>query len=41
MMGIGIGEAICIGVALLIVFGTGLAVAVFLVSRKGHDDRPH
>ena len=40
MMGIGIGELICIGVAVLIIFGTGLAVALFLVARKGRDDRP-
>jgi len=40
MMGIGHWEMLCIAVALLIIFGTGLAVAVFLVSRKGRDDRP-
>jgi hypothetical protein len=39
MMGIGIGELICIGAAILIIFGTGLAVALFLVARKGRDDR--
>ena len=39
MMGIGIGEAICIGVALLILLGTGLTVAMFLVARKGRDDQ--
>jgi len=39
MMSIGWWEMICIGVAMLIIFGTGLAVAVFLVARKGRDDR--
>jgi hypothetical protein len=27
-------------VAMLIILGTGLAVAVFLVAGKGQDDRP-
>lgn len=40
MMGIGHWEMICIGVALLILFGTALAVTVVLVARKGSDDRP-
>jgi hypothetical protein len=39
MFGIGHWELIGIGVAVLIIFGTGLAVALFLVARKGRDDR--
>jgi len=39
MMGIGMWEVICIGVAVLIIFGTGTAVAVVLLSRGGREDR--
>jgi hypothetical protein len=40
MFGIGHWEILCIGVAVLIIFGTALAVAVVLVSHRGSDGAP-